>query len=59
MGSEPWERMVTVVDSLDKDFQYDEKTEEESITASEERWATRATAVMDGVSDIISSGLGT
>ena len=46
--------MVTVADSLDKDFQYGEKTEGESMTAPEERWATRATAVMDGVSDMIS-----
>jgi hypothetical protein len=45
---------VIVVGSLDKDFQHDEKTEEESTTASEERWATRATAVMDGVSVVIS-----
>jgi hypothetical protein len=45
--------MVTVVDSLDKDFQWDEKTEGESTTAPEERRATRATAVMDGVSNIV------
>lgn len=44
------------VDSLDKDFQYDEKTEGESTTAPKERWAIRATAVMDGVSDMISWG---
>jgi len=29
--------MVTFVDSLDRDFQYDEKTESVSTTASEER----------------------
>ncbi len=55
MGSEPWGRMVTVVDSLDKEFQYDEKTEGESTTASEERWAMRATEVMDDVSGIITT----
>lgn len=45
---------MTAVDSLDKGFQYDEKTEGESMTASEERRATRATAVMEGVSGMIS-----
>ena len=37
VGSEPGGRVLTVVDSVAKDFQYKEKTEGESTTALEER----------------------